>query len=104
MDPVVTALFVRIRVNTAPCDDGHVRVFSDIKVIVYALGKPALGQENGDVHGAVLQPRLYENVDPVLVLFGGDADFFRGIARQAPAVFADVVASLRNAVQIRDLP
>ncbi len=99
---VLGGLVARI-VNAAARDDRHVRVLTDIEVVVHALLQARLRDDNRDMHALVLCSRLDDDIDAGLVRLRHDIDIFRCIAPRALTVHAEIIGSLRHLVKVRDL-
>ena len=102
VDAVVLTVLVPAVVNAAPCDDGHIGVFADEKVVVYDLGQTAFRHDNRDVHALTPGARAYADFQPADVSLGDDFDIRGGLPSGGLAVGTDVVRAFGNLVQIGD--
>ena len=94
MHAVVLGVAAGIVVDTAPCDDGYVGIFTDEKIVVDGILKIPDSEQNGDMHRFIFDVRLDDDVDAVFIRLGYDFNVRIRIAREEFAVLADIEAAL----------
>ena len=100
VDAIVLSFLVRIVMDAAASDDGHITVVGNVEGVVDHIGEPRLRKDDRDVDLLTLRTFLDEDIDAGVVGFRGDLDI-RGIAaRKQFAVFTDVISARRNAVNV----
>ena len=104
VDTVVTALVTAGVVDAAACDDVHIAVFADVKVIVDHFSHAAFADDDGNVALLALCAVLDANDDAAFALgLWVDGDVLGGLARFAAAVLSDVERADGFARQVGDL-
>ena len=100
---IVNAGLIAAVVDAASGDYRDVGALSDVKIVVNQFLEAGLGDQHGDVNALFFSAWLNINIYPGLV---GLCDYLYIFARSLAverAVHAEIVGSLRNVVDTRDL-
>ena len=87
-------------VDSAACDNGDIRIFTDIKIIVYHLGKTSLTENYRDMDTLPLCTGFYDNIDSRAVLLRDNINSACGIPLYTLAVGPDIIGPCGNCVEI----
>ena len=103
MDTVMLRRIVSAAVDTASGHNRHIRVFSDVKIIIYKIFQSVLADDHRDMHALVFGSGLDDNVDARFIFFAYNINIGSRIASGKGSVGTDIVCAFRHAVEIRDL-
>ena len=98
VDAVVPCLLLAVRMHAAARDNGHVRVFAHIKVVVNQIVHRAVGHACGDIYGFAPGAGLDGDVDAGFIRFGSDLDVLGGLPPGAQPVQSETALSSRSVI------
>ena len=103
VNAVMLGILCAAVINSAACNDHHVCIVTDVKIIVNGFLQAALAEHDRDMHAFMLCARFDVNVNAAAVFLRGDFNIRSGLSACCRTVCPDIIGALRHLVQTCDL-